>query len=98
MNYNKIYNKILPYMTILAAFLLMGVSSSQEYLEGGYVGYSRPDDPGLAGMIRWLDQPVYSYPWYSNTGGSFYSQPYSENTFTPYKEYYTTAGTRPAGG
>ena len=29
-------------------------------------------------MIRWLDQPVYSYPWYSNTGGSFYSQPYSE--------------------
>lgn len=85
-------------MAVLAVFLLMGVSSGQEDLESGYVGYSRPDDPGLAGMIRWLDQPVNSYPWYTTTGDSFYSQPYSETTFSPYKEYYTTAGTRPAGG
>ena len=105
MNYSKIYSKTLPCMAILAAFLLLGVASGQntlDPLEGGYVGYSRTDDPGLAGMLRWLDQPVSNYPWYSSAGGSFYSQPYSETTFNPYKEYYstsgTTAGTKPSGG
>ena len=92
-------------MAILAAFLLSGFASgqgTQDFLEGGYVGYSRTDDPGLAGMLRWLDQPVYNYPWYSSTGGSFYNQPYSETTFNPYREYYSTAGTtvstKPSGG
>ena len=109
MNYSKIHSNIcsnthsyiLPCMAILAAFLLSGFASgqdTQDFLEGGYVGYSRTDDPGLAGMLRWLDQPVYNYPWYTSTGGSFYSQPYSETAFTPYREYYTTTGTKPSGG
>lgn len=105
MNYSKIYSKILPCMAILVALLLTGSASGQntlDPLEGGYVGYSRTDDPGLAGMLRWLDQPVYNYPWYSSAGGSFYSQPYSETTFNPYREYYstasTTASTKPSSG
>jgi len=105
MNYNEIYSNMLPCMAILAAFLLSGFASgqdNQDFLEGGYVGYSRTDDPGLAGMLRWLDQPVYSYPWYSSSGSSFYNQPYSETTFNPYREYYSTAGTtastKPSGG
>ncbi len=90
------YSKTLSCMAILAAFLLIGATFGQDYLGGGYVGYGRTDDPGLAGMLQWLDQPVYSYPWYT-AGGSFYSQPYSETTFSPYREYYTTTGTTTAG-
>jgi hypothetical protein len=90
-------NRILIYMITLAACLLIGISSGQDYLNYGNVNYGRTDDPGLAGMLQWLDQPVYNYPWYT-TGGSFYSQPYSETTFSPYREYYTTAGTTVTGG
>jgi hypothetical protein len=34
----------------------------------------------------------FTFPWYS-TGGSFYSQKYSEITFSPFREYYTTSST-----
>ena len=54
-------------------------------------------DQGLAGMLQWLDTPVPNFPWYSS-GGSFYSQPYSDTTFSPYREYYTTTGTPVVGG
>ncbi len=90
-------NRILLYILTLAACLLIGISSGQDYLNYGNVSYGRTDDPGLAGMLQWLDQPVYNYPWYT-TGGSFYSQPYSDTTFSPYREYYTTAGTTVTGG
>ena len=48
-------------------------------------------------MLNWLDTPVPTFPWYT-TGGSFYSQPYSDITFSPYREYYTTTGTPVVGG
>jgi hypothetical protein len=38
-----------------------------------------------------------NFPWYT-TGGSFYSQPYSDTTFSPFREYYTTTGTPVVGG
>ena len=38
-----------------------------------------------------------SFPWYT-TGGSFYSQPYSDTTFSPFTEYYVTSGTPIVGG
>ena len=38
-----------------------------------------------------------NFPWYS-TGGSFYSQGYSQITFSPFSEYYTTSGTPVVGG
>jgi len=54
--------------------------------------YTRANsDPGLAGMLKWLDAPVPNFPWYT-TGGSFYSQPYSYTTFSPFTEYYVTSG------
>ncbi|MFA6371916.1 MAG: hypothetical protein WCW68_04765 [Methanothrix sp.] len=60
--------------------------------------YTRTNsDPGLAGMLHWLDTPVPNFPWYT-TGGSFYSQTYSGNTFLPYTEYYTTSGAPVVGG
>jgi hypothetical protein len=48
-------------------------------------------------MLQWLDTPVTNYPWYT-TGGSFYSQEYSDVTFSPFTEYYTTTGTPVEGG
>ena len=46
---------------------------------------------GLEDMLQWLDQPVNNFPWYSS-GGSFYSQGYSESIFSPFREFYTTSG------
>jgi hypothetical protein len=50
-------------------------------------------DPGLAGMIQWLHQPVPRYAWYDTTGDFFFSEAVPDNTFTTYTEYYVTAGT-----
>jgi hypothetical protein len=47
--------------------------------------------------LNWLDTPVPNYPWYSS-GGSFYSQPYSDTTFSPFREYYTPSGMPVVGG
>ncbi|MGB5101149.1 MAG: hypothetical protein WBN94_11200 [Methanothrix sp.] len=63
----------------------------------GQVSTRTNSDPGLAGMLQWLDTPVPNFPWYT-TGGSFYSQPYSDVTFSPFTEYYTTTGTPVVGG
>ena len=85
-------SKILLCMMTLVAFLLSGIAYGQDYLEGGYVSSSRTSaDPGLAGMLQWLDTPVPNFPWYT-ASGSFYSQPYSYNTFSPFTEYYVTSG------
>jgi len=40
---------------------------------------------------------VTSFPWYT-TGGSFYSQPYSDSMFSPFREYYVTSGIPIVGG
>ncbi len=40
---------------------------------------------------------VTSFPWYT-TGGSFYSQPYSDTIFSPFREYYVTSGIPVVGG
>jgi hypothetical protein len=48
-------------------------------------------------MLQWLNEPVPTFPWYT-TGGSFYSQAYSDTTFSPFREYYTTSGTPVVGG
>ncbi len=53
---------------------------------------------GLASLESWLNQPNNYFPWYSSGGSSFYSQGYSENTFSAFREYYTTSGTPVVGG
>ncbi|NMC10568.1 MAG: hypothetical protein GYA39_06290 [Methanothrix sp.] len=95
-----IYSKIAKFVVVLAALLLVGTACGQDWLEGGYVrSFDRSMfmDPGIAGMVRWLDAPVDSYPWYSSDV-KFYKQQVPDTTFSPYKEYFTTTGTSAIGG
>ena len=40
-----------------------------------------------------------NFPWYSSTGPrSFYSQGYSDSTFSPFREYYASSGTTVVSG
>lgn len=55
-------------------------------------------DLGLASMENWLNQPANYFPWYSSGGSSFYSQGYSDSTFSPFREFYTTSGMPVVGG
>lgn len=66
-----------------------------DWLEGGYVksfDRSATMDPGIAGMVKWLDAPVTSYPWYSRDV-TFYKQTQPTSAFSPYTEYYKASGT-----
>ena len=86
------YRKISLGMTALVACLLIGIALGEDYMEGGYVqsfDRSKMMDPGIAGMVQWLDAPVPSFPWYSS-GISFYRQTVPSSIFTPYREYYAT--------
>ena len=92
------YSKILLCMTVLVCLAFqacaqsdpLGESSASSTMgsSGDYLSpnmgqmYRGTSDPGLAGMLQWLDTPVPNFPWYT-TGGSFYSQPYSDITFSP---------------
>jgi len=70
-----------------------------DWLEGGYVSSfdrSTMMDPGIAGMVSWLDAPVPSFSWYSSDA-SFYKQMVPALTFLPFTEYYATASA-PIGG
>lgn len=95
-------SKILICMAAIAACLLLGTASGQEDpLQGGYVasGDRSMSDPGISGMLQWLDRPV-TLPWYS-TDSSFYKQAAPATTFNPYKEYFalgSAAGTAPGSG
>ncbi len=107
------YSKILLCMAVLVCLAVvafaqdpLGTGSSGNSMgsRGDWISpnmgqvYSRTNsDPGLAGMLQWLDTPVPSFPWYTS-GGSFFSQPYSYTTFSPYTEYYTTIGMPVVGG
>jgi hypothetical protein len=53
---------------------------------------------GQASLENWLNQPTNYFPWYSSGGSSFYSQGYSESTFSPFREFYTTSGTTVVSG
>jgi len=69
-------SKILLCLAAFTACLLIGLGGGYDWLEGGYVSSSRgPIDPGIAGMIMWLDQPVPNYRGYT-TGGAIYPGPY----------------------
>jgi len=65
--------------------------------QSGYVRDRSMTDEGIAGMLQWLDTPVPNFPWYT-TGGSFYTQPYSDTTFSPFTQYYVPSGTPVVGG
>ena len=87
------YSKILLFMT---AFLCLAfqacaqpVSDSQTNTMGSSGDYLSPN-MSPSGYYP-------NFPWYT-TGGSFYSQPYSDTTFSPFTQYYTTTGMPVVGG
>jgi hypothetical protein len=92
-------------INVIAACLLIQISFGQEddYLGGGYVASPEGSDrwktmePGIAGMVRWLDMPVTSYPWYSSDV-SFYRHAVPGTAFTPFREYYIIVGEPIVGG
>ncbi|MFZ3148400.1 MAG: hypothetical protein WA137_05105 [Methanothrix sp.] len=79
--------------------MLIGIAWGEDYLEGGYVSSSDRSmmDPGIAGMLQWLDAPVSSLPWYSSDL-TFYKQAVPDTTFSPFTGYYATTGTPVVGG
>jgi hypothetical protein len=95
------YKRMLLCTMAIAVCLLAQIAFGQEdYLGGGYVGSSdrwKTMEPGIAGMVRWLDMPVTSYPWYSSDV-SFYRQAVPGTTFTPFREYYAVIGEPIVGG
>jgi hypothetical protein len=78
------YSKILLLMTALSCLALQA--------------YAQNSDQGLTSMENWLNQPDNYFPWYSSSGGSFFTQPYSDTMFSPFREYYTPSGTPVVGG
>jgi hypothetical protein len=78
------YSKILLFMTALSCL--------------AFQAYAQNPDEGLTSMENWLNQPDNYFPWYSSSGGSFYSQPYSDSMFSPFTEYYTSSGSPVVGG
>jgi len=76
------------------------MGSSEDYISpnfGQLADNTNPDE-GLAGMLQWLDQPVNSFPWYSSSSRTFYSQAYSDSIFSPFSEFYITSGMPVVGG
>ena len=94
------YCRILFCMTALSALILASTAPAEDYLSGGYVSsYDRSMmmDPGIAGMVQWLDAPIVIFPWYSSDG-SFYRQAVPGSIFNPFREYYTSTGAPVASG
>jgi hypothetical protein len=77
----------------------MGNKYPSDWLEGGYVRSSDRSivDPGIAGMVRWLDTPVPNFPWYS-ADLTFYKNPVADTTFSSYQQYYARTGAPVVGG
>ncbi len=90
------YSKILLFMTALLCLAFQACAQSDPLGAGssgstmGSSGDYLSPNFGSSGYYP-------NFPWYSN-GGSFYSQPYSDTTFTPFTQYYITTGTPAAGG
>jgi hypothetical protein len=93
-------------LIVITAIIFLGVSCAIGDSDGdkgkgdGNKGNSH-DNVGLGGDYlnpNTISSGYYfNFPWYS-TGGSFYSQAYSEITFSPFREYYITSGTPVVGG
>lgn len=99
---------ILPLIVVLVCLIAQTnaqntsetMGSSGDYLNPnfGQVSTSTSPDEGLAGMLRWLDQPVNAFPWYGSSSVTFYSEGFNNTFFTPFEEFYTTSGVPVVGG
>lgn len=62
-----------------------------DWLEGAYVtpiDRASLMDPGIAGMVRWLDAPAPSYPRY-DVNPTVFREMIAPSAFAPYEEYYS---------
>jgi hypothetical protein len=73
-------------------------SQGQASSESSQGQASSESSRGLASLENWLNQPNNYFPWYTTGGSSFYSQGYSDITFSPFREFYTTSGMPVVGG
>lgn len=86
------YSKILLVMTALLCLAFQACAqpmSDQTNTMGSSGDYLSPNSISGSGYP--------SFPWYS-TGGSFYSQGFSDSIFSPFKDYYTSSGMPVVGG
>jgi hypothetical protein len=86
------YSKILLVMTALLCLAFQACAqpvSDQTNTMGSSGDYLNPNSISGSGYPN--------FPWYS-TGGSFYSQGFSDSTFSPFKDYYTSSGMPVVGG
>jgi hypothetical protein len=86
------YSKILLFMT---AFLCLAFQACAQSVTDSQNTMGSSGDYLSPNMSPSGYYP--NFPWYT-TGGSFYSQQYSDTTFSPFTQYYTTTGMPVVGG
>ena len=86
------YSKILLFMT---AFLCLAFQACAQSVTDSQNTMGSSGDYLSPNMSPSGYYP--NFPWYT-TGGSFYSQQYSDTTFSPFTQYYTTTGLPIVGG
>jgi hypothetical protein len=97
-----VYRKIITYMIALASCMMIYTACGQEdYLGVEHISGSdrwMTMEPGISGMVRWLNEPVPSFPWYSSSDVDFYKQTVPPAAFSPFREYYATTIAPPTDG
>jgi len=104
---------MLKKLIVITAIALLGISCAMANGDGNNGndngkngksdGNKEKNDGKMGSGGDWLNPNMVSseyyqiFPWYT-TGGSFYSQKYSEMTFSPFTEYYMTSGMPVVGG
>jgi hypothetical protein len=93
-------------LIVITVILFLGISCAigdSDSNKGKGDGNKGKSDGKMGSSGDWLNPNTISsgyhsnFPWYSSDV-SFYSQGYSEITFSPFKEYYTTTGSPVIGG
>ena len=89
MKYSKILLFIMALLCLAFQASAQAVSDSQTNTMGSSGDYLNPNTISGSGYP--------TFPWYS-TGGSFYSQGFSDSTFSLFRDYYTSSGMPVVGG
>ena len=91
-------NRLIKLM-VITVIVFLGISCAigdSDGNKGKDDGNKKNNDDKMGSRGDWLNPNIvssgyyFNFPWYTS-GGSFYSQEYSEITFSPFREYYTTS-------
>ena len=91
-------NKLIK-LIVITVIVFLGISCAigdSDGNKGKDDGNKKNNDDKMGSRGDWLNPNIvssgyyFNFPWYTS-GGSFYSQEYSEITFSPFREYYTTS-------